>query len=96
VILGAFDYSGGSLRGYTEDESVDQVGKKEFLRKNRRIPVEQTIAELGEGRGKQHFVNSHHSRLTNTGIYGPGYEERRRERLKAKYGYDLTGVPSAH
>jgi len=80
VILGAFDYGGGSLTGYKEDPEVDQVDKKEFLRRNRRIPVEQTIAELGEGRG----------------IYGPGYEERRRKAIKEKYGIDLTGVPSAH
>ncbi|KAF2814048.1 uncharacterized protein BDZ99DRAFT_436772 [Mytilinidion resinicola] len=80
VILGTFDYAGGSLTGYTEGPEVDQVAKKEFLRKNRRIPVEQTIAELGEGRG----------------IYGAGYEERRRERLREKYGVDFTGVPSSH
>ncbi|KAF2500071.1 hypothetical protein BU16DRAFT_578097 [Lophium mytilinum] len=80
VVLSAFDYAGGSLTGYSQDPEVDDVARVEFLRKNRRIPVEQTIAELGEGRG----------------IYGPGYEERRRERLKQRYGVDFTGVPSAH
>jgi len=80
VILGTFDYAGGSLTGYTRDPAVDEVDRKEFLRKNRRIPVEQTVAELGEGRG----------------IYGPGYEERRRERIKERYGIDVSAAPSAH
>jgi len=31
---------------------VDEVSRKEYLRKNRRRPIEQTIAELGEGRGE--------------------------------------------
>lgn len=80
VVLGTFDYAGGTLTGYTRDPAVDEVDRKEFLRKNRRIPVEQTVAELGEGRG----------------IYGPGYEERRRERIKERYGIDVSSVPSAH
>ena len=31
---------------------MDEVSRKEYLRKNRRRPVEQTVNELGEGRGK--------------------------------------------
>jgi len=73
VVLGTFDYTGGKLTGYSKDKNVDEFDRKEFLRKNRRRPIEQTIEELGEGRG----------------IYGPGYEERRRERLKAAYGIDV-------
>ncbi|KAI7099111.1 hypothetical protein KC352_g38263, partial [Hortaea werneckii] len=48
------------------------VARKEFLRKNRRRPIEGTLEELGEGRG----------------IYGPGYVERRAERIKNAYGID--------
>jgi len=51
VLLGAFDYTGNSLRGYDRDPEVDEVARKEYLRKNRRRPIEETIAELGEGRG---------------------------------------------
>ncbi|OCK86196.1 hypothetical protein K432DRAFT_431163 [Lepidopterella palustris CBS 459.81] len=80
VMLAAVDYGGGTLFGYQKDPEIDEVDRKEFLRKNRRRPLEQTVAELGEGRG----------------IYAPGYEERRRERIKEKYGMDLSGVPSAH
>ncbi|KAI9680791.1 MAG: hypothetical protein M1817_004231 [Caeruleum heppii] len=72
VILGAFDYTGGSLTGYTRDPDVDEFERKQILRKNRRRPIEQTVAELGEG------------------IYGPGYAERRRERLKDRYGVEIT------
>ncbi|KAK5149844.1 hypothetical protein LTR04_006947, partial [Oleoguttula sp. CCFEE 6159] len=50
VVLGAFDYTGGVLTGYTRDPTVDEVSRKEYLRKNRRRPIEQTVAELGEGR----------------------------------------------
>ncbi|KAI9666196.1 MAG: hypothetical protein M1821_004131 [Bathelium mastoideum] len=73
VIAGAFDYTGGSLRGYTVDPDVDEVARKEFLRKNRRRPIEETLAAIGEGRG----------------IQGPGYEERRRQRIKENYGIDV-------
>lgn len=51
VVLGAFDYTGGALTGYRKDPNVDEFDRKEYLRKNRRRPIEQTIEELGEGRG---------------------------------------------
>jgi len=73
VVLGAYDYSGGALTGYKRDKEIDEFERKQNLRKNRRRPIEQTISELGEGRG----------------IYGPGYDERRRERIKEKYGIDV-------
>ncbi|KAI9643337.1 hypothetical protein NHQ30_007956 [Ciborinia camelliae] len=73
VVLSAFNYTGGALSGYKRDPDVDEFERKEHLRKNRRIPLEQTISELGEGRG----------------IYGPGYDERRRERIKERYGIDV-------
>ena len=65
------------MSGYKRDPDVDEVARKEFLRRNRRRPIEETIEALGEGRG----------------IYGPGYEERRRQRIKENYGID---VPSAN
>jgi hypothetical protein len=81
VILYAFDYTGARWAGYKRDTDVDEVERKEFIRKNRRRPITETIQELGEGRG----------------IEAPGYEERRRERLKEAYGIDLDarGVPSS-
>lgn len=33
------------------DDGVDEVSRKEYMRKNRRRPIEETINELGEGRG---------------------------------------------
>ncbi len=52
VVLAAFDYTGGKLRGYDRDPDVDEYERKEHLRKNRRRPLEETIAEIGEGRGE--------------------------------------------
>ena len=51
VVLGAYDYTGGALTGYKKDKEVDEFDRKEYLRKNRRRPIEQTISEIGEGRG---------------------------------------------
>jgi hypothetical protein len=51
VILGAFDYTGAALTGYARDPEIDEFERKQYLRKNRRRPIEETIAELGEGRG---------------------------------------------
>jgi len=78
VLLGVFDYTGGSLRGLYKDINMDEVSRKEALRKNRRRPIEETIAEVGEFRG----------------VHGPDYEERRRERLTEKYGIDFSKVDS--
>lgn len=49
--MGAYDYGGGALTGYKKDPEVDEFDRKEFLRKNRRRPLEETISEIGEGRG---------------------------------------------
>lgn len=52
VVMSAYDYLGGSLRGPKKDYTLDEFERKQELRKNRRRPIEETIAELGEGRGK--------------------------------------------
>ncbi|KAI1347046.1 hypothetical protein F5Y01DRAFT_307818 [Xylaria sp. FL0043] len=77
VVMSVFDYTGGNLRGKrAEIPGMDEYERKEYLRKNRRRPIEETIADVGEGRG----------------IEPPGYEERRRERLKEKYGVEIKPV----
>ncbi|OJJ82872.1 Tim17/Tim22/Tim23/Pmp24 family protein [Aspergillus glaucus CBS 516.65] len=80
--MSGFNYAGG-LWGYKRDKdlSVDEFERRTQLRKNYRIPGEQTLAELGEGRG----------------LYGPGYAERRRERIKEAYGFDVptTQAPAS-
>ncbi|KAH9906063.1 hypothetical protein F4778DRAFT_779445 [Xylariomycetidae sp. FL2044] len=77
IVMTAFDYTGGSLRGFRpEVNDMDEYDRKEALRKNRRRPLAETIADIGEGRG----------------IEPPGYEERRRLRLKEKYGVDINPV----
>lgn len=52
IILAAYDYTGANLRGYNKEENVDEFERKQALRKNRRRPIEETISQLGEGRGK--------------------------------------------
>lgn len=52
ALLGGFDLTGGSLRGMERDPNVDEVSRKEYIRKNRRRPVEETVHQLGEGRGE--------------------------------------------
>ncbi|KAF2214201.1 hypothetical protein CERZMDRAFT_105398 [Cercospora zeae-maydis SCOH1-5] len=78
VILAAFNYTGGRLVGAKVDPEVDEVARKEYLRKNRRRSIEETINELGEGRG----------------VHGPGYAERRAARLKEAYGIDVVHSPT--
>ncbi len=94
--MGAFDYTGGRLTGYQRDPKVDEFDRKEYLRKNRRRPIEETVAELGEGRGLQHpIITSKKHTNSDTGIYAPGYEERRKQRIKEKYGIDVPTNPPA-
>ncbi|MCJ1356940.1 MAG: hypothetical protein MMC33_006936 [Icmadophila ericetorum] len=78
VLLSAFDYTGGVLSGYAKDPEVDEYERKQELRKNRRRPIQETLEQLGEGRG----------------VYGPGYAERRAARIKENYGIDVPAQPS--
>jgi hypothetical protein len=55
VITATLDYTGGRIRG-GHDPNVDQYSLKEESRKTFRIPAEQTVAELGEGRGMFFFT----------------------------------------
>jgi hypothetical protein len=51
AVMTAFEYTGGSLFGYKKDTSVDEFDRRQQLRKAFQTPGEQTVAELGEGRG---------------------------------------------
>ncbi|KAI5226176.1 hypothetical protein E4T40_03190 [Aureobasidium subglaciale] len=79
VILGTWHFAGGKITGYQVDDTVDEVARKEYLRKNRRRPMEETLQQVGEGRG----------------IYGPGYPERRAERLQQNYGIQVPTAASS-
>ena len=94
VLQGVFDYTGGQLTGYKKDATVDEYERKEQLRKDRRRPFQETLDEIGEGRGtlKTQIL----SKLVANrclGIYGPGYAERRRQRIKERYGVDVPIDP---
>ena len=52
IVQGAFDYTGGKFSGYDKDPNVDEYERKEALRKNKRRPIQETLDELGEGRGE--------------------------------------------
>lgn len=97
VALAAYEFTGGTLKGYLNRPEVDEYERKEMLRQRRRRPIEETIAVIGEGRGEspcrttlpKPAVTMAHSLL---GIRPPGYEERRRERIKEKYGIEINPV----
>ena len=52
AVIGVFAFTGGKLSGFDKDPNVDEYERKEAMRLNRRRPVEETLAEVGEGRGK--------------------------------------------
>lgn len=49
--LSVFEFTGGSLAGKGHATEEDEFDRRERLRKNYRSPIEETIAQLGEGRG---------------------------------------------
>lgn len=51
VLQSVFDYTGGALNGYRKDPEVDEFERKQDLRKERRRPIQETLEQLGEGRG---------------------------------------------
>ncbi|EAT80533.1 hypothetical protein HBI56_190690 [Parastagonospora nodorum] len=63
-------------RGATAETDEEEVERREAAKKLRRRPLSETIEQLGEGRG----------------IYAPGHEERRRQRLMDKYGIDVKAA----
>ena len=89
TVMAAFAYTSG-LTGYKSESAEDEVERKEAYKKTYRRPLQETIDELGEGRGKlwemDHLCGL---QLTLSGIYGPGYAERRRQRLLERYGIDV-------
>jgi hypothetical protein len=40
------------MSGFKKDPEIDEVSRKEYMRKNRRRSIEETVNELGEGRGE--------------------------------------------
>lgn len=74
VSVAVVSFTGRSLFESASDEpQLDRFGYKEEAKTRYRRPINETINELGEGRG----------------IYGPGYEERRKQRIKERYGIDI-------
>lgn len=55
VVLGVFDYTGGSLTGWVLGPPEDIVARKALLRSTFRLPMDETIGEIGEGRGMRLF-----------------------------------------
>ena len=51
IIQGTFDYTGGKMTGFARDGEVDEYERTEQVRRNKRRPIEETLQELGEGRG---------------------------------------------
>ncbi len=91
-VQGMFKLLGGRLDSFKEEK--DEFAHKETVRRTTRVPVEQTVSELGEGRGTGATILAA-CRFANeyiTGIKPPGYEERRRERIQEKYGFEINPV----
>lgn len=55
VTSAVFEYTGGRIQGAGRNPDVDEFERKEMLRKRYRRPVEETIAEIGEGRCESYF-----------------------------------------
>jgi hypothetical protein len=89
TVMATFGYTGG-LRGVRRilDPEVDEVDRKVAESKTYRRPISETIEQLGEGRGELE-TRLVVRELTIPGIYAPGHEERRRQRLLARYGIDV-------
>ena len=92
VILAGVQYTGGYPFNTQHDPDEDKFIEKEELRKRFRRPVNEMINEIGEGRGmcqpaeRMCFVFRTKS---CSGIYGPGYDERRKQRIKDAYGIEV-------
>jgi hypothetical protein len=50
IFQGMFHYLGGRYDSFKRED--DEFERKEIIRRSTRLPIEQTISEIGEGRGK--------------------------------------------
>ena len=93
TVMATFRYTNG-LQGYgvLRPDDDEEVERREAQKKLRRRPLSETIEQLGEGRGGFPRIRGSYLRLTLPGIYAPGWEERRRKRLLAKYGVDVNAA----
>lgn len=57
VFQGMFYYLGGRFDTFKKEE--DEFARKETLRRTTRLPIEQTVSEIGEGRGKSRTPSPH-------------------------------------
>ena len=55
VFQGMFHYLGGRYDSFKREG--DEFERKEIVRRSTRLPIEQTISEIGEGRGKSRIVS---------------------------------------
>ena len=69
VLLSTFTYTGDVLSGYNKDPDVDEFERREGLRKNRRRPIQETLEELGEGRGNSGLSRPFPGNLNNIHRY---------------------------
>jgi hypothetical protein len=93
-VLGTIAYTGGTILGDRPSEpDMDKAAYKEEMRKRFRRPINELVNEIGEGRGTQQKQTVGYSANPGPGIYPPGYEGRRRERVKANYGIDVEEQP---
>lgn len=51
LVLSVFEYTGGRFDGYFNRREEDAFEIRERMMKNRRKSLEETLAEVGEGRG---------------------------------------------
>ncbi|KAF4126006.1 NADH-ubiquinone oxidoreductase 21.3 kDa subunit [Geosmithia morbida] len=69
-----FTLLGARVDSFKAEE--DEFLRKESVRRTTRVPIEETIAHIGEGRG----------------VRAEGYEDRRRQLIKEKYGFEVNPV----
>jgi hypothetical protein len=101
VALAGAQYTGGAVFSQRSDPDEDKFVTKEEVRRRFRRPVNEMINEIGEGRGNSSllswalytyspsYISRPYANRISTGIYGPGYDERRKNRLKEAYGIDV-------
>lgn len=62
ISMAAWRYTHG-LQGYAiKEDDEDEVARKEEMRKMRRRPIQETLEQLGEGRGMIYDTLAHHGR----------------------------------
>ena len=89
AIIAVMAYTADTIVRTPDEAQAERQARKEEVRKRFRRPINELVNEVGEGRGTPSSLGPLRYADHSPGIYPPGYDERRKQRMKERYGIEI-------